>query len=329
MRWSGRTLTIDRGFAFFHSLDCVIDFCEKMAFSRQQVDIFLQELLDTPALNNPLYVREMLQYPERLDARTPQELVHAISENYKKNTSYARTELHEIPDEEHLASQFFRQRVNEGVFPGRFVVHSVDSQATVKSWRTYEQIAAVTALRLASVATYGLVAGGVVGGLNPTTLNSTLDRADLMILNWYPEYQGSIIIPIEYFIQEGFKWETRGSMSVMVDGERTEGIDIIVGPDEKGLLPHILPSQFVVIIPKQLQQATEDEISRLHYKLLRPSRELDSTVQRCLVYDPYLWKNYHYFNEWLQTTPEGNEILERIIGRSLSSLQTLDERRRN
>ncbi|MBI2112711.1 hypothetical protein HYT52_04210 [Candidatus Woesearchaeota archaeon] len=215
------------------------------------------------------------------------------------------------------------------MFPDKFIVHSVDTQASAKAWRTYEQFAAISSSKLASVVTYGLIPGGVLGGINPVELYGTLDRADLMVMNWYPQFQGGVIIPTVFFAKDGFGCEFTGSMSVMIDGDRGRGRDIIARPNEEGILPYLSPSEFVVVVPLELQRVTIDEITGLHHKLLRPSTEVASSLERCVGYDPSLWRNFHYFNEWLQTTPEGNALLEERIGRPVRDLKSSDEIKAN
>ena len=217
------------------------------------------------------------------------------------------------------------KRKTEGLFPDKFIVHSVDTQGYAKAWRTYEQFAAITSSKLASVVTYGLVPGGVLGGINPTDLYGTLDRADLLILNWYPQFQGGVIIPTEFFAKDGFGCEITGSRSVMIDGDNGKGRDIIVRPNQEGILPHVSPSEFVVVVPLELQKATISEITSLHHKLRRSSPEVAATLERCVGYDPSLWGNFHYFNEWLQTTAEGNALLEDRIGHSISDFKKSDK----
>ncbi len=146
-----------------------------------------------------------------------------------------------------------------------------------------------------------------------------------MIMNWYPQFQGSVIIPTEFLAQEGFGCEFTGSMSVMIDGDRGRGRDIIARPNKEGVLPYLSPHEFVVVIPTELQRATIDEITRLYHRLVRPPEEIVTTLKRCIGYEPSLWRNYHYFNEWLQTTPEGNALLEERIGRPVSDLKSSDE----
>ncbi|MBI5871539.1 hypothetical protein HZB88_00445 [archaeon] len=332
-RFSGKTLENDKGLSFYHSIECVVGFCENVSFSKEEAVVFLQELFGCKALYDPLYIKEMLNHPERLGfrekSREPEKLAQAISENYERLVSYNRNELPKIADEKAIAKEFFAQREREGAFLGKFVVHSIDTQASAKAWRTYEQFAALTSSKLASIAIYGLVPGGVLGGINPTEIYGTLDRADLMIMNWYPRFQGGVIIPTEFFAQQGFGCEFTGSMSVMIDGDRGTGRDIITKPNEEGILPYLSPSEFVVIVPTELQRATVDKITSLYHKLLRPPEEIATTLKRCIGYEPKLWKNFHYFNEWLQTTPEGNALLEERIGCPVSDLKLSDEIKAN
>lgn len=324
-QFSGRTSEKDRGLSFYHSVECVVLFSENSGFDREEALIFLEKLLEGKILYDPLYVREILNHPERLgfgvESREPEKFVHAIRENYDRSISYGENRIPEIVGEEAIAEGFFAQRKGGRAFPSKFVVHSVDSQASEKCWRTYAQFAEYHSGKLGSVATFGLVPGGVLGGINPTELYGTLDRADLMIMNWYPQFQGGVIIPLEALVQEGFGCQFTGSMSVMIDGDRSRGRDVITSPNEEGILPYLSPSEFVVIVPTELQKATVDKIASLHHRLVRPSGEIGITLKRCIVYDPNLWKNFHYFNEWLQTTPEGNALLEERIGRPVSDLK--------
>lgn len=324
-RFSGKTSEHDKGLSFYHSIESVVSFCENVGSSREEAVVFLQELLVKRALYDPLYMREILNhlgrlgFGEKLDE--PEKLARAIAENYEKSVSFDKNEVPKINEEEDIAKEFFARREREGAFPDKFAVHSVDTQASAKAWRTYEQFAAITVAKLASVVTYGLVPGGVLGGINPVELYGTLNRADLMIMNWYSRFQGGIIAPVESFAQDGFGCEFTGSMSVMINADRGKGTDIIARPNKEGILPYLSPSKFVVIVPAELQKATVDEITHLHHRLVRSSEELAITLGRCIGYEPDLWENFHYFNEWLQTTPEGNALLEERIGRPVSELK--------
>ena len=328
-RSSGKTLEKDKGFSFYHSIECVVHFCENNRFNREKSVEFLGELLSGKALYDPLYVREMLNHPERLGFEAkPEKLVEfarAISANYERPVSYDEQKIFSIADEVTMAKDFFAQRKTEGLFPDKFIVHSVDTQGYAKAWRTYKKFAAITSSKLASVVTYGLVPGGVLGGINPTDIYGTLDRADLLILNWYPQFQGGVIIPTEFFAKDGFGCEITGSRSVMIDGDKGKGRDIIIRPNQEGILPHVSPSEFVVVVPLELQKATISEITSLHHKLRRSSPEVAATLERCIGYDPSLWENFHYFNEWLQTTAEGNALLEDRIGHSISDFKKSDK----
>ncbi len=332
-RLSGKTSEHDKGLSFYHSIESIVGFCENAGFSREEAVVFLQGLLVRKALYDPLYIREILNHPGRLGFEEklaePEKLARAIAENYEKSVSFDKNEVPKINDEEDIAKEFFARRKREGAFPDKFVVHSVDTQASAKSWRTYEQFAAITVAKLASVVTYGLVPGGVLGGINPVELYGTLNRADLMIMNWYPRFQGGVIVPVESFAQDGFGCDFAGSMSVMIDGDKGRGIDIIARPNEEGILPYLFPSEFVMVLPTELQRATVDKITDLHHRLVRPSGEIATTLERCISYDPNVWRNFHYFNEWLQTTPEGNVLLEERIGRPVSELRTSDEIKSN
>ncbi|MBI2548094.1 hypothetical protein HYW21_01970 [Candidatus Woesearchaeota archaeon] len=337
-RFSGTTLDKDKGLSWYHSMEGVVAFCEGVRFTREEAVVFLNTLLGKKALYDPLYVHEALNHPERFrfgeQSRNPEELARAIAGNYERSFSYerndsGRNEVLRINDERTLAEEFFARREKEGAFPGKFVVHSIDSQASAKAWRTYEQFATITAAKLGSIATYGLVPGGVVSGINPAELYGTLDRADLMIMNWYPRFQGGVVIPVELFAQNGFGCEFTNSMSVMIDGEKGTGTDVIARPNEEGILPYLSPSAFVAVIPRELQSTTIDEIARLHGLLQRSSHEIPKTLEQCIGYDPSLWKNFHYFNEWLQTTPQGNALLEARIGRPVSGLKSTEKIKAN
>lgn len=111
----------------------------------------------------------------------------------------------------------------------------------------------------------------------------------------------------------------------MIDGDRGHGTDVIVRPNEDGILPYVSPSEFVVIVPTELQRAAGDEITNLHQRLLRQSLKITATLERCIGYDPNIWRDFHYFNEWLQTTPKGNTLLEEKIGRPVSGLKSSAE----
>ena len=91
-RSSGKTLEKDKGFSFYHSIECVVHFCENNRFNREKAVEFLDELLNGKALYDPLYVREMLNHPERLGFEAkPEKLVEfarAISANYERPISY-------------------------------------------------------------------------------------------------------------------------------------------------------------------------------------------------------------------------------------------------
>ena len=43
-----------------------------------------------------------------------------------------------------------------------------------------------------------------------------------------------------------------------------------------------------------------------------------------IVYDPTQWGNFHIFNEWLQTTAVGIEILEHALGRKMSEMKNVE-----
>ncbi len=334
------TLEFDCGLSFYHSVETVVAFCENVGFSRDEAAVFLSELFDGNAIYNPLYIREMLNYPERLgferNSLDVKNFALEVNRNYGDHGGYKDSGSPEnvvkvptLEGESDLASEFFAQRQKEGTFPKKLIVHSVDTQASRKAWRTYEQVARQTSTKLASVATYGLVPGGVLGGINPTTLFGTLDRADLCIINWYPQYQGAVLFPVERFVKDGFGCRFTGSRSVMIDGDRGGGTDIIVGQNEEGILPYMSPSDLIIVIPQELQRAVADEMIRLHRLLRRPRGELTKTLEMLVGYNPSLWKNFHYFNEWLQTTPGGNALLEERIGCPVSKLKSSDEIKAN
>ncbi len=303
------------GFSFFHSLDVAVSFAEQEAYSRTETQEFIEQLLTDKSFYAPLYLREFLN-SQQLSLRGGS-LTPAIKAQLRPSTSFSPS-ITSIDDEAGIAAEFLAHR-QKIVLPQRLVVHTVDGQVSEKSWRTYDQVKQRTAKTLASVATYGLVAGGVVGGILPTIIHGTIDRADLMIMNWYPQYQGVVLCPLDSFVQPSHPCAFPHSMSVMIDDEKSTGTDVFVGPAEK-VLPYIEPPKLVVVASLTLNVRSEAE--RLAYLLKRP---VDQTLDRCVFYNPFLWGNFHHFNEWLQTTPQGNELLERKFGRKFSEMKCVAE----
>ncbi|GEM_PF-6995108 len=323
-------MEFDKRFSFFHSLDIAIAFAEARHVTQKEALGFLSALMEGKVAYDPLYLREVLNNPAWLsDEREIKDIAAAIAahrlEYHSIDAEIVREPIAQLEDEAAYAEQFFRTRPPKVVLPQKFVVHSVDGQASNKMWRTYDQVAARTADTLASIATYGIVAGGIVGGINPTTLMGTVDRADLCIINWYPKYQGAILVPLDTFARPNHEYKFTGSMSVMVDGDKAHGTDIIVGPDSDGILPEIKPSGFVAIVPAALQERVSAEMYRLGHLLGRSNADVHATLNRCIGYDPTHWKNIHHFNEWLQTTPDGNALLEERLGRRITDLPTVND----
>jgi len=308
--------TSNRRFSFFHSLDVAISFAEQEHYTGAEIRELVEQLIEGKSFYDPLYLREILiNQKGNLRGRS---LAQAIAAPLLLATNCIQSTT-SLDDEEQVAAEFLRQRQKCLVLPQKLVVHAVDGQASEKIWRTYEQVKQRTSKTLASIATYGLVTGGVVGGILPTILHGTIDRADLMIMNWYPQYQGAVLCPLESFMLPGHQSEFTHSMSVMIDDEKCTGTDIFVGPAENKL-PYLEPSKFVVVAPTTLNVA--GEAGRLAYQL---GRTVDPTLNRCIFYNPALWGNFHCFNEWLQTTKQGNELLENKLGRKLAKMKTVDE----
>jgi len=325
-------MEFDKRFSFFHALAVAIEFAEGIHLARDETATFLDTLMEGRALHDPLYLREILSHPQRLDFEGKRQIelfAQAIAANYRQQQcdDPRETNVRSMEDEATIARHFFETRPAKVTLPQKFVVHSVDGQAANKIWRTYEQVAERTASTLASIATYGIVSGGVVGGINPTTLMGTVDRADLCIINWYPEYQGAILAPLDAFAQPDYRCKFTHSMSVMVDGDKAHGTDIIVSQNSEGILPEVKPSGFVAIVPAALQERVSAEIYRLGHLLKRSDADVRDTLNRCIGYDPTRWKNIHYFNEWLQTTPEGTALLEERLGRKIADLPSMSEMR--
>lgn len=307
-----------RGFSFFHSLDVAVSLAEQESYSRTETGEFIEQLLLDKSLYDPLYLREMLN-SQRCGLRG-RPLAKAIEAQPSPSMNHTLSAT-SINDERRIAAEFLAQRQKGIVLPQKLVVHSVDGQASEKTWRTYKQVQQRTANKLASIATYGLVTGGVVGGILPIIIHGTIDRADLVIMNWYPQYQGAILCPLDSFVQPGHQCKFTYSMSIMIDDQKGSGTDIFVGPAEKKL-PYIEPTKLVAVVPTTLD--TVRDLEGLAH-LLKRSAALD----RCIFYDPTLWGNFHHFNEWLQTTEQGTELLERKLERKLTDMKTVPEIKTN
>ncbi len=313
-------------FSFFHSLDVAIAFAEAQHVAQKDALGFLSALMEGKAVYDPLYLMEVLNNPAWLSGeREMKTIAAAIAAHRLTYRSIAYEPIAQLVDEASFAEHFFQTRPRKVVLPQKFVVHSVDGQAAQKFWRTYAQVVDRTAANLASIATYGIVSGGAVDGINPTTLMGTVDRADLCIINWYPEYQGAILVPLDAFAQSDYRCKFTHSMSVMVDGDKAHGTDIIVGPNDERILPEVKPSGFVAIVPAALQERVSAEIYRLGHLLKRPDDDVRATINRCIGYDPTHWRNIHYFNEWLQTTPDGTALLEGRLGRKVTDLPIVND----
>lgn len=327
-----KKLEKDKSMSFFHSLETATTFAEEQKCTQDEAAKFLSVLLEGQVLYDPLYLRDILNHPERMNFKgreNIEQFAAAISSNYREQRSVDSTmrygAIFRLDDEAMIAQQFFQTKPERVEFPKKFVIHTSDGQASEKIWRTYLQVAERTASKLASMITYGIVTGGVVGGIVPTITHGTIDRADLCMMNWYPQYQGAVLVPLDSFARPDFECHFMHSRSVMIDGERGTGIDIYIGPNEHGVLPYVNPSHFVTVISVELLDRVSDEIHRLGHLLKRPEEEMNATLNRCIGYDPSHWKNFHYFNEWLQSTPEGNSLLEEKLGRNLSKLKSVSE----
>ncbi len=325
-------MEFDRGLSFFYAVDAAVAFAQREQLTQSEAIKMLTEFSNTNCFNDALFLSEALLNGEvwgydrtRKNAR---ELAGRIAEGlpeYGRGEGTSSCQLTSLNDEESLVRHFFETRPSQVVLSQKFIIHSVDGQGSEKMWRTYPQIAERTSTTLASLVTYGLVPGSIVGRSLSTTLFGTLDRADLCIMNWYPEYQSGLLIPAQSFLLPGFGRKLTGSMSTMVDGEKETGQDLIIRCNDAGDLPSISPSKFVIIVPTALQSMLSAKINRIGSALRKSTEEIAATINRCIVYDPSLWKNFHYFNEWLQSTEEGNSILEAKLEGRVSGLKTVPE----
>lgn len=311
-------LELDKKFAFFHSLESAVMFAEEQRFTQSEASVFLSALLESKSFYNPLYIREVLNHSERFGFKNKEgvkQFAEEINVNYGKqkvDLEKNDIEIQSISNEAERAQQFFKTRAEKNKLHHKFVIHAIDGQVCNRTWRTYPQIAERTANTLASIAMYGIVAGGVRGGIVPTALFGSIDKADMRLFNWYPQYQGAVFVPLERFVQPNFQCKFVGN-------------DVVLGPNEEKVLPYIEPEKFITIIPKELSKDVSQGIKSIGDLLRKPEEEVKETLNRCLIYNPQHWKDFHYFNEWLQLTAEGNSLLEEKLGVKVVELRTVDD----
>lgn len=189
-----------------------------------------------------------------------------------------------------------------GEMPHKLVVYAVDRGAGKRAVMTYEQIADATAQRMTSIGKYGLVPGGVVGGNFHRTIFGSVDRADLCMLNYDSQHQAAVLCPVDRFAQAQYTF--RPSIAVMVNGNKAKGVDIVVTSCEKKSLPFVSPRDLVLVVPTTMP--------------------IVGHTSNIIRYDPAVWQGFHHFNEWLQSTPAGVEILEYVFGRKMIEMRSVE-----
>ncbi len=189
-----------------------------------------------------------------------------------------------------------------GEMPHKLVVYAVDRGAGKRAVMTYEQIAKATAERITSIGRYGIVPGGVVGGNFHRTIFGSVDRADLCMLNYDQLHQAVVLCPVDRFAQAQYTFKP--SIAVMVNSDKAKGLDLIVTSSAGERLPAISPRDCVLVVPTTLS--------------------VESHRSNIITYDPLVWSGFHHFNEWLQTTPAGVDILEHAFGRRMDQLKSVE-----
>src|SRR3989338_8874346 len=229
--------------------------------------------------------------------------------HFLENTSYhdPLTACERIKGKSNTKAQVLRieERLDfkVGEMPHRLVVYAVDRGAGKRAVMTYEQIVHATVKKMTSIGRYGLVPGGVVGGNFHQTIFGSVDRADLCMLNYDTQHQAAVLCPVDRFAQAPYSFKS--SIAVMVNGDKAKGLDLIVTSAEKENLPFVSPHDLVLVVP------TTMSVTPNHSNII--------------YYDPAQWGNFHIFNEWLQTTAAGTEILEHALGRKMNEIKNVEE----
>lgn len=198
----------------------------------------------------------------------------------------------------------------------RFVVYVVDGQVGPRMRMQPEEATAATARTLASIAIYGVVPGGIVGGnINYHLIHSSVDRADIDLLSVYPNFQAVVMVPIQTgILDSGFPHTARRNAKVWYNNDIGHAPELMVEPQvvtpELSWLPRIEPSKLVIVLPRGLDALFKKAVANLAGKLGIKNMSLINVVS----YDPDYWGNVHNFVEFLQISAEGQSRLQFSLG---------------
>ncbi|MBI2665431.1 hypothetical protein HYX12_02305, partial [Candidatus Woesearchaeota archaeon] len=154
--------TKDGGYTFIYALDAAVYFMEEGCYaSQKKAAEFLRELLQGEAVYNALYLKEMLDFPERIGWQKSDgllELARRINQNYAENKNrvgFLRGSFLKLEGEAEIANKFILTKPQRLELPHKLAVHAVDGQLGWRAWMTYDEIPIRTISNLSSIATYG------------------------------------------------------------------------------------------------------------------------------------------------------------------------------
>ncbi len=299
-----------------HGLDIVMQFLGCNGAPPAANLAFLQDMLDAGIMKDPLFLAMMLDrqvdgiesFSRKLAEQHGAETGRSIS-----IPQYSDLGFQSPAHEEAVAANF--ENVERPLDLGaKFAFYAVDGQPADRLRMHPDDLTAATTKSLASILTYGIVPGALVGGeINFHKIFLGVDRVDMDLLMIYPDLQATVVVPMERLHGSRFPCTSNRNVKSWHNGNKAHGKGVTMEPFD-GLLPIIEPFRLAMLIPMKLHDRLCDAIGSLATRLgLDHETEISWRLKRIIPYNPEYWGNVHNFVEFLQIDEYGKTMLENVL----------------
>lgn len=316
-----------------YGLDLFLQLCEKGAISNEFAFSFFRSLLVNRIISDPLFFQRAINLAARDGALEPgqfeflgyaESLVKRYSSSYGGSQCFSDV-LSEFENELLHARDFLRTGAPLDL-GGNYVVYAIDGGIANRMWSTPEEIIERAAQRIVSILCYGIVPGGVVGGvITHDTIFMSESRPDIDLMNIYPESQAAIIVPLAHVMRAGFPTEAVRNAKVFHNSDRAVAHQMTVLAKETRELPVIglegpdpeassadmklQGANLVAAVPKSMLGRIVHKLYELECRIGLKENDL---IGQIIPYDPALWGGVTPFLEFLQATEFGARELNAV-----------------